>query len=112
MSPNRRRAILEFTLRHGAAWEEPSIELLAKITKAAKKKFVKARMGTKAAKQYERLKCAGDLLDEETSTMFRALAARYLYLSMDRSSALSPPRSYAANLRHPLAKAWKLLSGL
>ena len=93
VSPNRRRSILDHVLRHGAAWEIPSVEILAKLTKASKKKYLKPRMGTKAAKQYERLECAGDLLDEEASTMFRALAARYLYLSMDR-----PECAFSSNL--------------
>ena len=84
VSPNVRRAILERTLRNGAAWEVPTSEIIAKISKKKKKKFTKSRIGTKAAKQHERLECVGDLLDDEASTMFRALAARFLYLSMDR----------------------------
>ncbi len=40
----------KYTLRIGAAWEVHSIEL--------------------SAKAHERLKCAGDLLDEIASTMF------------------------------------------
>ena len=84
VSPNARRKIIEQTLRNGAAWEVPTIELISKLTKASKKKFVKARLGTKAAKNYERLENAGDELEGEAATMFRALAARYLYLSMDR----------------------------
>ena len=49
-------------------------KLLAKITKSSKKKFLKARLGTKAAKNYEKLTNAGDSLDDEAATMFRALA--------------------------------------
>ena len=82
MSPNARRMILERTLRNGAAWEVPTVQLISKVAK--KKKFVKARLGTKAAKSYERLESVGDELHGEAATMFRALAARYLYLSMDR----------------------------
>ena len=82
VSPNARRMILERTLRNGAAWEVPTVQLISKVAK--KKKFVKARLGTKAAKSYERLESVGDELHGEAATMFRALAARYLYLSMDR----------------------------
>ena len=84
VSPNTRRKIIEQTPRNGAAWEIPTIELISKLTKASKKKFVKARLGTKAAKKYERLENAGDELEGEAATMFRALAGRYLYLSMGR----------------------------
>jgi hypothetical protein len=45
---------------------------------------VKARLGTKAAKSHERLESVGDKLEGEAATMFRALSARYLYLTMDR----------------------------
>ena len=76
-SPNNRRGILERTLRDGAAWETPTVELLAAAVKT-KKKFIKKRMGNKAAKAHERLECVGDLLDEDASTMFRAVAARFL----------------------------------
>ena len=45
---------------------------------------MKARLGTKAAKSHERLESVGDELEGEAATMFRALPARYLDLSMDR----------------------------
>ena len=84
MSPNLRRSILQQTLRDGAAWETPTVEILAKVTKASKNKYLKSRLGAKAAKQHERLEHVGDELDDEAATTFRALAARVLYLSMDR----------------------------
>ena len=43
-----------------------------------------AKLGTKAATNDERLESVGDQLEGEAATMFRALSARYLYLSMDR----------------------------
>ena len=73
MSPNARKMTIERTLRNGAAWEMPTIELIPKLTKASKKKFVKARLGTKAAKGHERLESVGDELEGEAATMFRAL---------------------------------------
>ena len=109
-SPNSRRAILEFTLRHGAAWEVSSIELLAKISKgAAKKKFMKKRMGNKAAKAHERLECAGDLLDEEASTSFRAVAARFLYLSMDRPECAFASKELCRQFATPTRKGVEAL---
>lgn len=109
VSPNTRRAILDFTLRHGAAWETPSVELLAKLTKTAKKKYLKACMGTRAAKQSERLECSGDLLDEEASTTFRALAARYLYLSMDRPECAFSPKELCRQFAAPTRKGVEAL---
>ena len=83
-SPNEQRKILQRTLRNGAAWEEATTEIIAKISKSSKKKYLKARLGTKAAKQHERLENVADELEGEAATMFRALSARVLYLSMDR----------------------------
>ena len=61
---------------------------------------MKKRMGNKAAKAHERLECAGDLLDDEASTMFRALAARFLCLS----SVPSHRRFCVDNLQRLLAR--------
>ena len=49
VSPNARHMIVERTLRNGAPWEVPMVELISKVTTASKKKLVKARLGTKAA---------------------------------------------------------------
>ena len=113
-SPNNRRAILEHTLRHGAAWEIPSTELLAihlaKVTKKKKKKkFVKKRIGNKAAKAAEKLECVGDLLDAEASTMFRALAARFLYLSMDRPECAFASKELRRQFTNPTRKGVEAL---
>ena len=48
----------------------PTIELISKITLPSKKKSIKARLGTNAANDYERLENAGDDLETETATMF------------------------------------------
>ena len=72
-SPNQRRMILEQVLRNGAAWEVPTVEYIAK---ASKTKFAKGRVGSKAAKEAERMECIGDELDEEASTIYGALSAR------------------------------------
>lgn len=82
-SANAQRTILERTLRDGAACETSTVELLAQVSKAAKKKYRKARLGTKAAKQYERLENVGDELDGDAAAIFRALSARFLYLAQN-----------------------------
>ena len=69
--PNARRGILERVLCNGAAWETPTTELIAKVTK---RKFTKARMGSKAAKHAERMELCADELDGESATMYRARA--------------------------------------
>ena len=76
--------IPELALRSGAAWEIPTVELIAELTKACKKKLIKAGLGTKAAKSAERLESVGDELKRKAATVFRAFAAGYLYPSTDR----------------------------
>ena len=100
MSPNARRGILEKVLRDGAAWEEPTIEIIAKVSKK-KKNFAKARIGSKAAKQAERMDLCGEDLDEEASTMYRALSARLLYLSMDRPEVAYAAKELCRHFAHP-----------
>ena len=115
-SPNKRRAILDNTLRNGAAWEESTTELIAKVSK---KKFAKARVGSKAAKDAERLEQGGEELDEEASTLYRALAARLLYLSMDRPEVAFVAKELCRHFAHPsrtgaeaLKRAARFLVGL
>ena len=59
-SPNLRRSILERELRNGAGWETPTSEFIGRISKTPEKKFVKARIGSKAAKQAERMEVGGE----------------------------------------------------
>ena len=64
MSPNMRRSILDRVLRDGAAWETPTTEFLGRIAKKKPaKKFVKARLGSKATKHAERMDMGGEDLD-------------------------------------------------
>jgi len=69
-------------LLDGPAWEEPTADLIAKI--AAKLKFKPKRIGAKAAKAAERLESVGEVLNDREATLFRQLAARANYLSLDR----------------------------
>ena len=119
MSPNARRAILENVLRNGSAWEPSTAELVAKVNKAAKKKFTKARIGSKAAKFAERMEMGGDELDDEAATLYRALAARLLYLSMDRPEVAYAAKELCRHFAHPtkigveaLKRAVRFLVGL
>ena len=97
-SPNLRRTILETTLRNGAAWEVPTVELIAKVSK---RKFVKPRLGSKAVKKAERMETCGDELDSEAATMYRALSARILYLSMDRPEIAFAAKELCRHFAHP-----------
>ena len=97
-SPNQRRMILEQVLRNGAAWEVPTVEYIAKVSK---KKFAKGRVGSKAAKEAERMECIGDELDEAASTIYRALSARLLYLSMDRPEVAFAAKELCRHFAHP-----------
>lgn len=98
VSPNARRTILENVLRDGAAWETPTVELIAKVSK---RKFAKARLGSKAAKHAERLEQCGDELDDEAATLYRALSARILYLSMDRPEIAYAAKELCRHFAHP-----------
>jgi hypothetical protein len=119
-SPNARRQILERTLRNGAAWETSSAEYLTQVTKKKKKKkFVKQRLGSKAAKSAERMLSVGDDLQGEEATMYRALSARLLYLSMDRPEVAFASKELCRHFAHPtkigveaLKRAVRFLIGL
>ena len=100
-SPNLRRSILERVLRNGAGWETPTSEFIGRIGKTPKKKFVKARIGSKAAKQAERMEVEGETLDNEAATMYRALSARLLYLSMDRPEVAFAAKELCRHFAHP-----------
>ena len=100
MSPNKRKSILERTLRNGAAWETPTVEFISRVAKN-KKKFVKARLGSKAAKHAERMEVGGEDLDSEAATMYRALSARLLYLSMDRPEVSFAAKELCRHFAHP-----------
>ena len=100
MSPNMRKSILERILRNGAAWETPTVEFISRVAKN-KKKFVKARLGSKAAKHAERMEVAGEDLDSEAATMYRALSARLLYLSMDRPEVSFAAKELCRHFAHP-----------
>ena len=96
--PNARRGILENVLRNGAAWEIPTVDLIAKISK---RKFAKARLGSKAAKHAERFEQGGEELDDEAATLYRALSARILYLSMDRPEISFAAKELCRHFAHP-----------
>lgn len=98
VSPNERRAILERTLRNGAAWETASVEYVAKLNK---KQFTKARVGSKAARHAERMETEGGELEGEAATMYRAVSARILYLSMDRPDISFSAKELCRHFAHP-----------
>ena len=120
VSPNARRQIFEKVLRDGARWETPTTQFIAAVSKKQKKnKFAKQRLGSKAAKQAERMECAGEDLDDEASTIYRALSARLLYLSMDRPEVAFAAKELCRHFAHPtklgvaaLKRAVRFLIGL
>ena len=87
----RRERILRRALVHGAAWELPSREKLRKfieseytIEKLHVVKRTQKRLGAGQVKHFEKVQSAGESLSQEESTLFRMLAARSNYLSLDR----------------------------
>ena len=75
-----RSRILRETLVNGPAWEVSTAEMILKVSK---KTFKPKRVGAKAAKALE-FDSKGEVLTASEATLFRALAARANYLSMDR----------------------------
>ena len=74
--------ILGRALLDGAAWETPTAQLVAQVSKT--KKFVSERIGALQSKKIE-LNDRGDVpLDPDAATPYRALAARCRYLALDR----------------------------
>ena len=74
-----------------------------------RKSFLKARLGTKAAKNYVQLENVLDQLDEESSTMFRALSARFLYLAMDRPECAFAAKELCRQFSCPTKKGVEAL---
>ena len=95
--PDARQAILRWVLREGAAWEDPSHIALNKVSK----KFVKKRVGAKAAKAAEKFHSKGSTLNSSESTTYRALAARANYLALDRPDCASTTKVLCRNFSAP-----------
>ena len=111
--------MLERVLGNGAGWETPKSEFVGRIGNTPKKKSVNARIGSKAAKQAERMEVEGETLDNEAATMYRALSARLLYLSMDRPEVAFAAKELCRHFAHPtkvgvdaLKRAVRFLVGL
>ena len=100
LSPNSRRQILERTLRDGAAWETSTVDFINLISKKTNQ-FTKQRLGSKAAKHAERMESGGEDLDGDAATMYRALSARILYLSMDRPEISFAAKELCRHFAHP-----------
>ena len=71
---------------NGAAWEEETTKTLENfIAAVGGKRFKPKRMGTRSVNHFEQLDRTGTLLNAEQATLYRALAARINYVSMDRA---------------------------
>ena len=88
-------------LRDGWAWEDSTSTLIANISKAGKNKFAKARVGSKAAKQAERMNTEREELAGDAATVYRALSARLLYLSLDRPECAFASKELCRHFAHP-----------
>ena len=93
--------------------------MIAAVSKGKKNKYAKQRLGSKAAKHAERMECGSESLDDEASTIYRALSARLLYLSMDRPEIAFASKDLCRHFAHPtkvgvdgLKRAVRFLIGL
>ena len=72
-----------------ANWEVPTHDLIAALQKKPPKKNVsKKRVGCRDARRLEQLDRVNEILSAEEKTMFRAVSARAMYLSVDRSDIM------------------------
>ena len=66
-----------------------------------KRKLAKAQVGSKAAKKAERMDTSDDELTGDAATVYRALSARILYLSMDRPEISFSAKELCRHVAHP-----------
>ena len=97
--------MLRKTLVSGSSWQTPShaiVAALAKISsKPSKSKYKKKRIGCRAAKRQEELDNVGTVLEGDECTVFRALAARALYLSLDRPGIMFAAKELCREFASP-----------
>ena len=110
----RRALILRDVLINGAAWQVRTStivgDLLCAMTK--KKKFTKKRIGAKAVKSIERLTSVGEVLNGEEATLYRALAARANYLSLDRPEIAFATKELCRDFAQPTKSSIERLKRL
>ena len=105
-----RTEMLHSVLCNGAAWEEPTAILIAAVSK--KKKFKPKRVGSKAAKAYERLQDVGEILTDLEATDFRSLSARANYLALDRPDIAYATKELCREFSRPTRKSLEKLKRL
>ena len=88
--------MLHAVLVDGPAWEPKSSErlrdweheqhgrTLVSAVKTKNNQKAPSRLGARQVRDFERIHSEGEQLSQEESTLFRALAARANYLSLDR----------------------------
>ena len=91
---SQRIHVLRHALQEGSAWETSNAETLDAFIGAISKKkpFKHKRLGARAVRDAEALDAVGDVISEDECTLFRALAARPSYLSLDK-----PDCAFACN---------------
>ena len=88
---DRRELVLRDALINGAKWETPSSALINAISKSpskAKNMFARKRVGCKQAKRLEQLDTVGAAIDGDECIQCQALAARAMYLALDRPDVM------------------------
>ena len=89
----KKDTIPQRVLMDGAAWDDSTVSLMHAWERAQGQRVLvsevkgtkgPARLGARQVKDFERIHNEGEKLSQEVSTLFRALAARANYLSMDR----------------------------
>ena len=97
-----RAHILREVLLHGNPWEIRTPAVLAALLKRSPQKRVqKKRLGSNAAQRLGQFDNPGEVLTDEERTVFRALAARAKYLSLDRPGCAFHATSFARNSAGP-----------
>ena len=97
----RRKHVLHDVLLEGAAWETPATKILAALQKRYAKTYIKKRVGARQARHLEQPDKAGDTLTPDEQTMYRALAARTLYLSLDRPDTTYATKDVCRDFSNP-----------
>ena len=83
----------------------PTHSIIASLSKISSKrkrpKAFKTRVGCREAKRREQLDSVWEILSESECTVFRALSARALYLSMDRPDIMHSSKELCREFARP-----------
>ena len=100
-----RRVLVE-----GAAWEVSTSSIISALVK--KRKYKQKRIGSRPAKEAERLLNPSGVLVGEDATSFRALAARANYLALDRPDIAFAAKELCKSFANPTRLSVNMLKRL